>query len=96
MKERLEFEIKILSSVQDQKRKKGQRLEFKTKKNVLSSRTIKNVLNGNVLSARPKLERNLDYITGTRMYNQLLKLIIERREQKKIFEEKESLKESIV
>ena len=30
------------------------------------------------------------------MYNQLLKLINERREQKKMIEEKESLKESVV
>ena len=67
MKERLEFEIKILSSVQDQKRKKGQRLEFKTKKIVLSSRTVKSVLNGNVLSARPKKERKKGKILSSRL-----------------------------
>ena len=38
----------------------------------------------------------LTLVTGTRMYNQLLKLINERREQKKMIEEKESLKESVV
>ena len=43
-----------------------------------------------------QLLRNLDPVTGTRMYNQLLKLINERREQKKIIEEKESFKESVV
>ena len=42
------------------------------------------------------LLRNLDPVTGTRMYNQLLKLINERREQEKMIEEKESLKESVV
>ena len=40
--------------------------------------------------------RNLDPVTGTHMYNQLLKLINERREQKKMIEEKESLNESVV
>ena len=40
--------------------------------------------------------RNLDPVTGTRMYNQLFKLINEHREQKKMIEEKESLKESVV
>ena len=39
---------------------------------------------------------NLGPITRTRMYNQLLKIINERREQKKMFEEKESPEESIV
>ena len=43
-----------------------------------------------------QLLRNLDPVTGTRMYNQLLKLIIERRKQKKMIEEKESFKESVV
>ena len=43
-----------------------------------------------------QLLRNLDPVTGTRMCNQLLKLINERREQKKIIEKKESLKESVV
>ena len=43
-----------------------------------------------------QLLRNLDPVTGTRMYNQLLKLINERQEQKKMIEEKESLKESVV
>ena len=38
---------------------------------------------------------NLDPITGTRIYNQLLKLISKRREQNKIIEE-ESLKNSCV
>ena len=42
-----------------------------------------------------QLLQNFDPITGTRMYNQLLKLIKERREQKKMIEEKESLKESV-
>ena len=37
---------------------------------------------------------NLDLVTGTRLYNQLHKLINERREQKKMIEKKESLKES--
>ena len=31
---------------------------------------------------------NLDQITGTRLYNQLLNLINERRKQKKIIEKK--------
>ena len=43
-----------------------------------------------------QLLRNLDPVTGTRMYSQLLKLINERQEQKKMIEEKESLKESVV
>ena len=43
-----------------------------------------------------QLLRNFDPVTGTRMYNQLLKLINERREQKKMIDEKESLKESVV
>ena len=38
-----------------------------------------------------QLLRNVDPVTGTRMYNQLLKLINGRREQKKMIEEKESL-----
>ena len=38
---------------------------------------------------------NLDPVTGTCMYNQLLKLINERREQKKMIKEKEFLKESV-
>ena len=37
----------------------------------------------------------VDPIRGTRIYNQLLKLINERREQKKMIEEKESLKERV-
>ena len=40
--------------------------------------------------------RNFDPITGISMYNQWLKLINERRDQKKMIEEKESLKESVV
>ena len=51
------------------------------------------VING---ASWPQLLRNLDPVKGTRMYNQLLKLINERREQKKMIEEKESLKESVV
>ena len=51
------------------------------------------VING---ASSRQLLRNLDPITGIRMYNQLLKLINERREQKKMIEEKESLKESVV
>ena len=51
------------------------------------------VING---ASWQQLLRNLDPVTGTRMYNQLLKLINERREQKKMIEEKESLKESVV
>ena len=43
-----------------------------------------------------QLLRNRDPITGTRMYNQLLRIINERREQKKMIEEKESMKESVV
>ena len=43
-----------------------------------------------------QLLRNHDPVTGTCMYNQLLKLINERREQEKMIEEKESLEESIV
>ena len=43
-----------------------------------------------------QLLRNLDPVTGTRMYNQLIKLIYERREQKKMIEEKESLKKLVV
>ena len=39
---------------------------------------------------------NLDPVTGTRMNNQLLKLINERREQKKMIDDKESLKKSVV
>ena len=38
--------------------------------------------------------RNLDPITGTRMYSQILKLVNERRE-KKMIEEKESLKSQL-
>ena len=48
------------------------------------------VING---ASRQQLLRNLDPVTETRMYNQLLKLTNERREQKKMIEEKESLKE---
>ena len=48
------------------------------------------------LASRQQLMRNLDPIGGTRMYNQLLKLKNERREQKKMIEEKYSLKESVV
>ena len=51
------------------------------------------VINGASLR---QLLRNFDTLTGTRMYNQLLKLINERREQKKMIEEKEYLKESVV
>ena len=51
------------------------------------------VING---ASWQQLLRNLDPVTETRMYNQLLKLINERREQKKMIEEKESLKESVV
>ena len=51
------------------------------------------VING---ASWQQLLRNLDPVTGTRMYNQLLKLINERREQKKMNEEKESLRESVV
>ena len=51
------------------------------------------VING---ASWQQLLRNLDPVTGTGMYNQLFKLIIERREQKKMIEEKESLKESVV
>ena len=53
---------------------------------------------GLVINGAPwqQLLQNLDPLTGTRMYNQLLKLINERREQKKMIEEKESLKESVV
>ena len=51
------------------------------------------VING---ASWQQLSRNLDPVTGTRMYNQLLKLINECREQKKMIEEKESLKESVV
>ena len=51
------------------------------------------VING---ASWQQLLRNLDPVTGTRMYNQLLKLVNERREQKKMIEEKESLKESVV
>ena len=40
--------------------------------------------------------RNLEPITGTHMHNQLLKLIHERQEGKKMIEEKESLKKSVV
>ena len=43
-----------------------------------------------------QLLRNLVPITGTRLYNQLLRLTNERREEKKMTEEKESLKESVV
>ena len=42
-----------------------------------------------------QLSRNLDPITGTRTYNQLLKLRNERQEQQKMIEEKESLKQSV-
>ena len=38
--------------------------------------------------------RNLDPITGTRMYSQILKLVNERRE-KKMIEEKKSLKSQL-
>ena len=51
------------------------------------------VING---ASWQQLLRNLDPVTGTRMYNQLLKLINERREQKKMIEKKESLIESVV
>ena len=51
------------------------------------------VING---ASWQRLFWNLDPVTRTRMYNQLLKLINERREQKKMIEEKESLKESVV
>ena len=51
------------------------------------------VING---ASWQQLLRNLDPVTGTPMYNQLLKLINERREQKKMIKEKESLKESVV
>ena len=51
------------------------------------------VING---ASWQQLLRNLDPVTGKRMYNQLLKLFNERREQKKLIEEKESLKESVV
>ena len=51
------------------------------------------VING---ASWQQLLRNLDPVMGARMYNQLLKLINERREQKKMIEEKESLKESVV
>ena len=40
--------------------------------------------------------RNLDPVEGTRVYNQLLKLINERREQKKMIVEKNSLKKAVV
>ena len=43
-----------------------------------------------------KLLRNLNPVTGTRMYNQQLKLVNERREQNKMLDEKESFKESVV
>ena len=43
-----------------------------------------------------QLLRNIDPITGTHMYNQVLKLISKPREQKKMIEEKDSLKESVV
>ena len=46
------------------------------------------VING---ASWQQLFLNLDPVTGTRMYNQLLKLINERREQKKMIEEKESM-----
>ena len=46
--------------------------------------------------SRRQLLRNLDPIKGTRMFNQLPKLINERREQEKMIEEKEFLKESVV
>ena len=51
------------------------------------------VING---ASWQQLLRNLDPVTGTRMYNHLLKIINECREQKKMIEEKESLKESVV
>ena len=51
------------------------------------------VING---ASWQRLFRNLDPVTRTRMYNQLLKLNNERREQKKMIEEKKSLKESVV
>ena len=51
------------------------------------------VING---ASWQQLLRNLDPVMGTRMYNQLLKLINERREQRKMIEEKESLKELVV
>ena len=43
-----------------------------------------------------QLLRNLHPIKGIRMFNQLLKLINERREQEKMIEKKEFLKESVV
>ena len=43
------------------------------------------VING---ASWQQLLRNLDPVTVTRMYNQLLKLINERREQKKMIEER--------
>ena len=51
------------------------------------------VING---ASWQQLLRYLDPVTGTRMYNQLIKLNNERREQKKMIEEKESLKEWVV
>ena len=51
------------------------------------------VING---ASWQQLLRNLHSVTGTRMYNQLLNLITERREQKKMVEEKESVKKSVV
>ena len=51
------------------------------------------VING---ASWQQLLRNLDPVTGTRMHNQLLKLINERKEQKKTIEEKESWKESVL
>ena len=51
------------------------------------------VING---ASWQQLLRNLDPITGTRMYNQVLKIINEPREKKKMLEEKDSLKESVV
>ena len=51
------------------------------------------VING---ASWQQLLRDLDPVTGTSMYNQLLKLINELREQKKMIEEKESLKKSVV
>ena len=51
------------------------------------------VINGASLQ---KLFKNFDPVTGTRMSNQLLKLKSDQREQKKMIEEKESLKYSVV
>ena len=50
---------------------------------------LASVVNG---TSWQKLLRNLDPITRTRMYNQLLKIINERREQKKLIEESQLFK----